>query len=285
MKIFYSPYELTPQSNFSGVYRSSIGFLLKLINEDGEVRYSLYHPIEELGDPSLRTFLEDQKIRNFLIEKIKKLTLSSVCQKDASVSTYALAASKESLSNEANQLERSGFKTVKLKASKLEEIDFDFLEELPFQYIFDFNGRESVKNFSALPDLAKKFLKTRVKYIEDPYPKIQKREFKLASDFIDYKEHSDYKIIKPTGFAHDFSLVGFQAQDLVATSYLDHPVGQLLSAVWASDHSLRHECGLWTHTLYKKNDYSKLFGNRSSISLSLVGEFLQLLQKEKWKAV
>jgi len=284
MKIFYSHYSLEPQGVFSGVYKASAGVLLKFVSNGLPDRFSLYHPIESLGDLSVNIFLNDEKKRAVLLEKIEKLTLSENSDLSGKVNSYFLCSSQQELLKSAEKISQSGFKVVKLKASKIKDVNFRELEMLPFKYIFDFNGRESVKAFEDLSSSAMDFLKNRVSYIEDPFQKKTKLQFNLASDFIDYGSAGDFKIVKPTGFNHLQPLSPNQGR-LVATSYLDHPLGQLLSAVWAFNNNISLDCGLWTHVLFKKNKYSDFFEDTSFINLDVAEGFIKNLKQEEWRRV
>jgi len=287
MRVFTSPYTLKLKSDFSGVHKSSEGVLIKLIDEYSVEKYSLYHPIESLGDLSLQGFYKNQNLREKLLGKIKKCFISEKEKTAGVVTSYCLCSSQKELFEKTDQFLNSGFKLIKLKAHRLSDLDFALLKETPFTYILDFNGQEEVKSFKCLDALSQSFLSGRVKYVEDPYKNLEKLNFSLAGDFIDYGLLADYKVVKPTAFdqfAPSQTPIDF-ADKLVVTSYLDHPLGQLLSAKWAIEQGVQQECGLWTHVLYEPNKFSELLGTRGRLDLSVADDFLHLLNKEKWTEV
>ena len=289
MKVFYSPYRLEPKNEFSGLYRDIDGILLKFINEKTHAEsFSLYHPIVALGDLSLEKFLSSEESRRLLLKKINNLSIDDSEALSGVVKSYYLSLSADDLIKKAKAVQDKGFKIVKLKASNLNSIDFDTLEELPFDYIFDFNGQEKVVNFENLNDSHKEFLNQRLEYIEDPYVTKRKMYFKLASDFIDYGEESDVRIVKPTGFNHatpeSLGALGSRSE-LVVTSYLDHPLGQFLAAKWAIGNKISNHCGLWSHKLFKQNKYSELFSESGKIDLKQKSSFIKLLNHENWSVL
>jgi hypothetical protein len=290
--MFYAPYQLKPTMEFSGVHKTSDGLLLRFVDESiaGGESFSLYHPIETLGDLPIREFLNSDEKRQLLTDKILNLSLNANENISGLVESYYLSSSWNHLLKNKDKIFKDGFKLVKLKAANLKEIDFRILDELPFDYIFDFNGREKLESFKSLDKASKFFLKERTKYIEDPYQlnlkTNEKMDFKLASDFINYKDQSDYFIVKPTGFNHNPFVESKQNtlnKSLVVTSYLDHPVGQLLAAKWAVHNKIFNACGLWTHVVFESNAYSELFKTTGKIDLGLKDEFISLLKNEEWR--
>lgn len=285
MNVQYSLYELEPFKIKEGVHYSNTGVLLKF----EETSFGLYHPIETLGDVSISDFLHAPDAHLKLLEKIKEQSVSvsdidlSTFDKRSVKSYYSSFSVLHLLENEKN-ISDMGFKTAKLKMKSLKEMDIEIekIKPLPFQFIFDFNGREERVAFESLSDKTKDFLSERVSYLEDPYLQKQKLDFvNLASDFIDYGDQGDFQVVKPTGFSHENLFKS--PQTAVVTSYLDHPLGQMMSAKWACEKSIENECGLFSHTYYKKNKYSDLFQEKSIIRLDIMPAFLDLLQKEEWK--
>lgn len=284
MKVWISPYELSPVKISEDVKYSNKGILLKFEND----KYSLYHPIKELGDPSIDNFIEGIAKRDVLFEKVKNAAVSLVDfapYESSVVATYYSSPSFEFLFDNAQSIKSMGFKSIKLKVSSLLEIKKNmssFLEQ-PFEYIFDFNGRESLQNLSEASEQMKSFLQDRALYLEDPCIEAVSVSFvKVAADFCDYKGVEDLKVIKPTGFAH--TIDAFKSENIVVTSYLDHPFGQLISALWAAKNNVQNDCGLFSHTYYEKNEYSRLFKEKAGLELSVAKDFFKLLEKEEWSA-
>ncbi len=66
------------------------------------------------------------------------------------------------------------------------------------------------------------------------------------------------------------------------TSYLDHPLGQLICARWALEHNIQNECGVHSHTFYEENKYSRLFSKTAEFKFDAVDSFFKLLENEPW---
>ncbi len=307
MKIWVSPYELEPHEILGGVHHSRKGVLLKFETVGGLIRYSLYQPIESLGDVPLDVFVENLKKKSEVVDldilnKVKKVSISleDVSRyKNQKVGVYYSSPSVASFLEEAQDIEKMNFKTVKIKVSKISEIEnsLSLLSELPFDYIFDFNTKASPSEFASMTKETQSFFKTRVLYVEDPYKEKLKFSYaKLASDFNDYEGFEDVVVLKPTGFNHDMK--NSNGKDVVVTTYLDHPLGQIIAALWAVKYKeesecpqgqnlgkLRNECGLYSHTYYKPHKYSELFKREPFIHLSALDGFLKLLDQEDWSRV
>ncbi len=286
MKIWYSPYELTPVHIAEGVKYSNKGILLKFEDET----YSLYHPIEALGDVPLSEFMKNLSKRNSLLSKVKA---ASVSLKDFETLLgkkvkcyYSVPSLKNFLKNKGSIL-NDGFDTVKFKVSSVIELEemIEALTGLPFKYIFDFNGRGLKENFLACSDEVKTFFKENVLYIEDPAKEMESLPYvKIAADFEDYGGVESFNIIKPTAFDHEQS--ENPEADTVVTSYLDHPLGQIMAARKALDIGVQTDSGLLSHTYYEKNKYSgKLVTKGPFLELrSALGVF-ELLKEEPWELV
>jgi hypothetical protein len=267
-----------------GVHYSNKGVLLRFDKES----FSLYHPILSLNDVSLESLLSCPQDFTDLLDKAEKTSISKkdlAALKAHHVDVYYSAPSVNAFLKAAERLVEMDFKIVKLKFKSLSEIDFEKLEQSVFEFIFDFNGQEKFESFEKLSLAQKEFIKNRVLYIEDPYKEIENVEkydfFKLASDFLNYDCGEDFKVVKPTGFNHEILLD--KSQKTVVTSYLDHPLGQIVAAKWAFENSVNQACGLYSHTYYTENKYSKLFKEQNKISFDVLEPFLDLLAEEKWQ--
>ncbi len=286
MNIWCSPYELTPVHIAEGVKYSNKGVLLKFEDET----YSLYHPIESLGDVPLSEFMKSLSKRNTLLDKVKEASVSLKDFKtilDKKVKCYYSAPSLKTFLANKESILNDGFDTVKFKVSSVIEVEgmIEALASLPSKYIFDFNGRGLKENFLACSDEVKTFFKENVLYTEDPAKEMESLPYvKIAADFEDYGGVESFNIIKPTAFDHEQS--ENPEADTVVTSYLDHPLGQIMAARKALDIGVKTDSGLLSHTYYEENKYSgKLVVKGPFLELrSALGVF-ELLKEEPWELV
>ncbi len=278
MRIWFSLYELKP------IGRS--GFLSKgvLLKFEGE-RYSLYHPINNFGDRSLKDFFKNLSLQDGLFKRVKEVSVSkNDFKKEKKISCYFSGLNFRNLLKNQIKIKNKGFKTIKIKVSSVKELkeNLSFIKEMPFKFIFDFNGRGVKKDFINCNEDLKNFFKNQVVYVEDPCPEnLNLSYLKVASDFNKYGGEEDYTIIKPTGFNH--SLPSFNPENSVVTSYLDHPLGQVIGALWAVEHKIKLECGLYSHWYYEKTPYSEILDEmKAEISLSKALPIFKLLEHESW---
>lgn len=283
MKTWHCGYTLDPLQISPGVEYSNKGVLLKYEDDT----YSLYHPIESLGDLPVENFLSLLKRGNDLTKKVEGLRCSEEDFKEftsSKLKSYYSAPSFKSLFEKVEGIESFGFSSVKLKVSSLSEIEKNLvkLNEAPFQYIFDFNGREETKSFQDLSSGLISFLDKRVLYLEDPSKSAPNLAgVPLASDFISYDGQENLKVVKPTGFNHELSFV--DRSKTVVTSYLDHPLGQMIAALWAVRKGITLDCGLHSHTYYSSNKYSELFTKDAFFDFHAAPQFFKQLRAEQWK--
>jgi hypothetical protein len=262
--------------------------VLLCFEEKNELNYSLYHPIKSLGDMSVQDFLKDCESltsEKGQLKRVKNLALKESFKTEISVDTYAQVTSLEAA-------ERSKSKLIKLKTLSVKDLidNFDFETEKIF--ILDPNGSWSEHD---LETLANSKVSNFIKYIEDPVLNNKiKTKIKIASDFIDY-DVCDYKIIKPTGFCH--KLKESSTHPFVVTTYLDHPLGQIIAALFAKEKGVKDPCGLMSHRLFKTNAYSEMFEDSKMLEDSKISEdqekfvfsdfssLFNLLKKENWKKI
>jgi len=121
----------------------------------------------------------------------------------------------------------------------------------------DFNATLTAAEFEAI---AKTLPRDRVDFIEDPCPydaktwrDLQQRTgLRLALDRSFAEDGVDVIVLKPA-----IQEVPKTSKEIVVTSYLDHPVGQLGAAYMAAKHATSSRCGLVTHVLYDRNEFSE----------------------------
>lgn len=113
----------------------------------------------------------------------------------------------------------------------------------------DFNNLGTPAEVEALP-------RERIDFVEDPFPYDAKqwralRErtgLRLALDRGTAEDGVDVLVVKPA-----VQEVPKTEKEIVVTSYMDHPVGQLGAAYIASKHATSSRCGLITHVLYERD--------------------------------
>lgn len=117
----------------------------------------------------------------------------------------------------------------------------------------DFNARLAPEEFLAI---ARTLPGERIDFIEDPCPydgivwrDLRERTgLRLALDRFD--GDADVLVHKPA-----LHTTWPNHQDVVVTSYMDHPVGQFGAAYIAATHDVNPRCGLFTHVLYEPDPF------------------------------
>jgi O-succinylbenzoate synthase len=138
------------------------------------------------------------------------------------------------------------FDTVKLKD----------IDQIPpkVRLRIDFNGRLRPEEFIYM---AEALPRERVDFVEDPCPYDgptwsalrQSTGLRLALDRGVAEEGVDVLVVKPA--VQEWPET---AKEIVVTSYMDHPVGQLCATYVAAIHDVG-VCGLFTHVLYEPNEF------------------------------
>jgi O-succinylbenzoate synthase len=138
-----------------------------------------------------------------------------------------------------------GFDTVKIKSV------VDVPEQVRIR--IDFNARLTAEEFL---QIAKTLPRERIDFIEDPcaYDEALWRELRertglrLALDR--FEGEADVLVHKPA-----LRTEWPRHNDVVVTSYMDHPVGQFGAAYVAATHETNARCGLMTHVLYEPDAF------------------------------
>lgn len=171
-----------------------------------------------------------------------------------------------------------GFDTVKTKG----------VHDVPpgVRIRIDFNARltpsEFVRIAEALP-------RERVDFIEDPCPydrdvwkELRERTgLRLALDR--FEGEADVLVHKPA-LQTEWPV----HNDVVVTSYMDHPVGQFGAAWIAATHQTNARCGLFTHVLYEPGSFLERVENDGARLLPPRGTgigFDDLLERLPWKSI
>lgn len=170
-----------------------------------------------------------------------------------------------------------------------------------WKWRIDFNGTGSPHDISGTFGRLSSACEYNIAYWEDPFPwdplqwkgLAESLDVPLALDFIPkdavFDENSyipEYQIWKP---ARE-ECPKLVSPNLVVTSYMDHPIGTAWAAYEALCARFRKcpvtTCGLMTHGLYEKNDFSERLGAPSPVFPEIEGTglgFDDLIEKIKWK--
>lgn len=165
----------------------------------------------------------------------------------------------------------AGFDTIKIKG----------LMPVPdrVRVRIDFNGRLTPEEFRALS------LPPNLDFVEDPcpYDPIVWRELRtrvrVAIDR--YDGDADVRVHKPA-----LTTAWPEHNDVVVTSYMDHPVGQYGAAYIAATHAVNQRCGLFTHVLYEPDPFLERIRSEGARLLPPPGTgigFDDLLDRLPWK--
>lgn len=181
-----------------------------------------------------------------------------------------------------------GFDTVKLKG----------IDRIPdhVRLRIDFNARlmpdEFVRIAATLP-------RERIDFIEDPCPydaatwvELRARTgLRLALDRAVATEHrqeclcsfegADVLVVKPA-----IQQIPTTSTEIIVTSYMDHPVGQLCAAYAAATAGITTTCGLITHVLYESDPFierMRIDGTRLVPPAGTGWGFDDLLERLPWK--
>jgi hypothetical protein len=272
MKVYYSPYKLKFK-DFNAKHISAEGLLFKF-QKKNSLSYSLYHPIENLGDVSCSNLIKNFKklvFENGRLSNILKYSLQETEHDQIKIPCYRLCKDFE----EAELVKEEN---VKLKVSTCDEVLEGLSQKSSKRYILDANAQFDISDFMKLNECLPEY---PIKYIEDPVKNVDVlSKTPIASDFINYNYYS-FKIIKPTGFSH--SCNNPLKKPVVVTSYLDHPLGQIIAAQYAQRHQVTEPCGLLTHKIFDLNAYSELFRDSSDFEFSDFTSLFEFLNKERWR--
>ena len=171
-----------------------------------------------------------------------------------------------------------GFDTVKLKD----------LGDVPpkVRLRIDFNATLRPEEFLMI---AEGLPHDRVDFVEDPCPYDpdvwtalrEQTGVRLALDRMIAEDGVDVLVVKPA-----IQDVPRSSKEIVITSYMDHPVGQLHAAAIAARFATSTRCGLMTHVLFERNEFSErlqIDGARLVTPKGTGIGFDDLLSRISWK--
>jgi o-succinylbenzoate synthase len=254
MNVWYWLYELVPRRRLSAIASDAPrqGALIRV--EDG---FADVHPWPELGDAPIGAQLDHLRR-----DELTPLTRRSM----------AMAW----LDGEARRLGRSlfedltippshwplaagevpgAFDTVKVKMSPGSALDPALAR---YRLRLDFNGTLEVDAFASFVSALPAALRQAIDFVEDPCPYDAPTwrnlrthcSVRLALDRGDAADGVDVLVVKPA-----VQELPRTKKDIVITSYMDHPVGQLGAAYIAAVSAPTSVCGLITHVLYESDPF------------------------------
>lgn len=279
MQIWFHRYELKPRRALSGIARPGVreGALLRIDGGYGDL-----HPWPELGDASL-----DEQLA--ILSRGDSTSQTRATMRLAVVDAEARARGVSLF--EGLTIPRShwpgndppeDFDTAKVKGGAA----------LPerVRLRIDFNATLTAQGFL---EVARTLPRERIDFVEDPtvYDEMEWRELGAASGLplaLDLAASwnvgtgFDVLVHKPA-VQPEFPRFG---GEIVVTSYMDHPVGQMGAAWVAATHDVSARCGLFTHVLFEGDPFIERVRAEGSRLLQPDGTgvgFDDLLGKLAWK--
>ncbi|MEA2237404.1 MAG: hypothetical protein QOC81_2128 [Thermoanaerobaculia bacterium] len=276
-EIWYCPYALIPRRALSAIAAAGPrhGALIRV---DGG--YADIHPWPELGDAPL-----DEQLAGLARGETTPLTAASL--RFAAIDAAARREGRNVFdgltippSHWPGADPPSGFDTVKLKS----------IDVIPdrLRLRIDFNDTltpdEFVRIAATLPH-------ERIDFIEDPCPydaatwrTLRDRTgLRLALDRGSGAEEVDVLVVKPA-----VQEIPATRAEVIITSYMDHPLGQLCAAYAAASAGITATCGLVTHVLYESTPFierMRIDGSRLVPPTGTGFGFDDLLEGLPWRRI
>jgi o-succinylbenzoate synthase len=243
-EIWYWPYELIPRHSLSAIAIAGPrrGALIRVDGGFADV-----HPWPELGDASL-----DEQLAGLVRGETTALTTASL--RFAAIDATARSDGRSVFdgltippSHWPGADPLAGFDTVKLKS----------IDRIPdhVRLRIDFNATLTAAEFERI---AATLPRERIDFIEDPCPydaatwrALRNRTgLRLALDRGTGTEDVDVLVVKPA-----VQEIPSTRAEIIITSYMDHPLGQLCAAYAAANAGITATCGLVTHVLYEPDPF------------------------------
>lgn len=273
--MWYSEYALRPRRALSTIASPGLrrGALIRVGNGFADV-----HPWPELGDVQL-----DEQLALLARGETTPLTTRSLAMARSDGEARARGVSLfDGLAIPASHWPGEDpppeFDTVKLKG----------IERIPprVRLRIDFNATLRPEEFLLI---AEGLPSDRVDFVEDPCPYDpdvwaalrEQTGLRLALDRTNAEDGVDVLVVKPA-----IQDVPKTKKEIVITSYMDHPVGQLHAAAIAARSATSARCGLVTHVLFERNEFSErleLDGARLRAPRGTGIGFDDLLERMSWK--
>lgn len=254
--MWISPYELVPRAKLSALAAATPrrGALLRVGNGFADI-----HPWPELGDAPI-----DEQLS--LLARGRQTALTAASIRFARIDAGARREGRSLF--EGVNIPESHWPAAAGEAPQC----FDTIKvKMPGGVLpprgrlrLDFNA---ILNEVEFERTARTLPRERVDFVEDPCPydpevwaRLRERTgLRLALDRKVGRAGVDVLIVKPAVQSIKPSELP-AGMEIVVTSYMDHPVGQLHAAVVASSLATNTRCGLVTHVLYETNAFSERLG-------------------------
>lgn len=243
------------------------------------------HPWPELGDAPLGTQL-DLLARGELTRLTRRslaLAASDAEARDAGKSLFDGLTVPDSHYSYVGGSVPDGFTTVKVKMPR------DLEPVRGYKLRLDYNAMHDEASFerecSSLPDgLDIDFVEDPCEYNAAVWRRLRQRlGCRLALDRQIAIDGVDVLIVKPA----IQEIPAAHGREMVITSYMDHPVGQLGAAWVAARHRTQVGlCGLMTHLVYEPNEFSEQLSRDGARLVPPSGTgigFDDLLERLPWK--
>ena len=254
MNIWYWRYELVPRRRLSAIAVDAPrqGALVRIDDGIADV-----HPWPELGDAPI-----DSQLDHLRHGQATPLTRRSLAM--ARVDGGARRAGRslfEGLSVPPSHWPLAAgdvpepFDTVKVKMSPGTRLDPALAR---YRLRLDFNGTMDSASFLLFAAALPADVRRSIDFVEDPcpYDAVTWRDvrgrtgLRLALDRNEGEEGVDVLVVKPA-----VQELPRTSREVVITSYMDHPVGQLGAAFVAATSGTSATCGLITNVLYESDPF------------------------------
>ncbi len=318
MNISYHPYQLQYNENYGTLDSARVrqGALLKIDFHDGLTGYCDCHPWEELGDLSVQNqlaLLKQNDTTPLLDCSLRFARLDAEARQDhrSLFDGIQIPPSHQivSLSDDIKKLAEIGITHFKLKLGTQIEKEIltlkSWVEIVPgLKLRPDFNERLSRESFIDYWDKIPFTVKQKIDYIEDPYPydPIYWSEDQIQLNVSFAADHQAFKALQHSKSAQYIvhkpavekppSLTDSKTQ-LVITTYLDHPLGQMCAAYTAAKLKAIYPnqvnlCGLLSHKCYQNDPFVHAIHSVGQQLTSPGGTgfgFDTLLKELQWKSL
>ncbi len=308
MKIWYSPYKLTPIAALNRFKKNTrAGFLIKIQTRSIEAGYADCHPLLEFGDPNINTLLRQYSQSPLLERSIQLARIDGRAREDKKslfsrqkIKSHYTCADIHSLNAKTiDQIRRRGFTTIKIKVGAAPEREALYLNTTvrnpSLRWRFDANGAGGDRFLSHLDDVHL----ANTEFIEDPLPFREEQWTALENKYnvqcafdrpLSAGGNRNYKgirVIKPAR-----EKTRFRRRDIITNS-MDHPVGQSF-AFWAAQVAVARwgeqpvDFGLMTSHLFRSNEFFNQIASPDCYFRPSEGYgvgFDHLLKRQKWIAL
>lgn len=260
-----------------------------LISMDGG--YGCLHPWPELGDPTLDELLEmlrGGRGHPLITRALCCATMDRAARMEGRSLFDGLKvpeshATLPDWSEEAVETAmQAGFAVMKLKAGRRLAQEAGFLNEFAhawphLRWRLDFNCRTTVREVCVFLECLRESTRERIEFLEDPCPfdeahwlglrEVGGLRLAMDRDVVPGRQEPDVLVLKPAAVdpRRFRDAAKENAQWLVVTSAMDHPVGQSFAAFEAARLSagameMVVECGLQTHGLFGTDAFTERLG-------------------------